>query len=92
MKDAEMSRAADFGIMLWDGKSKGTLNNILNLLEKQKEADVYFSPDRRFFSVKSRRDVEDLTAKCDSELKSRLDKTIKLSERTGARQGELNLL
>ena len=64
MKDAEMSRAADFGIMIWDGKSRGTLNNIFNLLEQRKEADVYFSPDRRFVSVKSIRDVEGLIGKC----------------------------
>lgn len=60
MKDAEMSRMADSGIMIWDGKSRGTLNNLLNLLEQGKEADVYFSPERRFFSVKSLGDVEGL--------------------------------
>ncbi|MCY4047934.1 MAG: hypothetical protein OXF42_07520 [Candidatus Dadabacteria bacterium] len=92
MKDAEMSRVADFGIMIWDGKSRGTLNNIFNLLEQRKEADVYFSPDRRFVSVKSLEDVEGLIGKCGYELKSRFGETIRFSEKTGVRQGELNLL
>ena len=28
LKDKQMSIDADFGLMIWDGKSKGTLNNI----------------------------------------------------------------
>src|SRR5438309_1680447 len=32
-KDLQMFKEADYGFMLWDGKSKGTLNNILNMLE-----------------------------------------------------------
>jgi len=35
-KDLAMSREAKCGLMLWDGKSKGTLNNILNLIAAEK--------------------------------------------------------
>ncbi|MFA5518694.1 MAG: hypothetical protein WDA74_05500 [Spirochaetota bacterium] len=28
LKDIEMANDADFGLMIWDGKSEGTLNNI----------------------------------------------------------------
>ncbi|MDL2304922.1 hypothetical protein LJC72_06240 [Bacteroides sp. OttesenSCG-928-D19] len=31
VKDKEMATDCDFGLMLWDGKSKGTKNNIDNL-------------------------------------------------------------
>src|SRR5262245_20166039 len=32
LKDREMAREADYGFMVWDGKSRGTLNNIRNLV------------------------------------------------------------
>jgi len=35
-KDKEMSQQADYGFMLWDGKSKGTLNNIINTLQRNR--------------------------------------------------------
>ena len=38
-KDLAMAREARCGVMFWDGKSKGTLNNIHNLLHEQNERD-----------------------------------------------------
>ena len=37
LKDIEMAKEADYGLMVWDGESKGTLNNILlmNKLNKK---------------------------------------------------------
>jgi hypothetical protein len=32
-KDLHMAREADYGFMIWDGQSSGTLSNILELLE-----------------------------------------------------------
>lgn len=32
-KDIAMAKDTDFGFMIWNGKSNGTLNNTLNLLE-----------------------------------------------------------
>ncbi len=31
LKDRAMAEAAEYGLMLWDGKSKGTVNNVVNL-------------------------------------------------------------
>jgi hypothetical protein len=31
LKDRVMTQAAEYGLMLWDGKSKGTVNNVVNL-------------------------------------------------------------
>ena len=45
-KDARMSDGADYGFFLWDGKSRGTLNNIIRLLRRHKNALVYLSPRR----------------------------------------------
>lgn len=92
MKDAEMSREADHGFMLWDGKSKGTLNNILNLLEQQKTALVYFSPTKEFVPVKSFVDLEALIAKCDEESRMYFDDKVKLSKRSNSQQGAINFV
>lgn len=40
-KDKAMAKDADFGLMVWDGKSKGTLNNMINLLLQEKSVLLY---------------------------------------------------
>jgi hypothetical protein len=40
-----MAQDAQCGVMLWDGKSKGTLNNIQELLSAGKKTLVYFAPE-----------------------------------------------
>jgi hypothetical protein len=35
-----MAIEADYGFVLWDGKSPGSLNNIIELLNKNKKAPV----------------------------------------------------
>lgn len=39
-KDIVMTNDADFGLMLWDGISRGTLCNIHDLQRQRKEVDV----------------------------------------------------
>ena len=63
-KDTVMSEEAGYGLMLWDGKSKGTLNNILNLLEQGKPVAVYFSPQKAFHDLQSRDDLKPLLRQC----------------------------
>jgi len=58
VKDLQMAREADYGFMVWDGRSRGTLNNILNLLGRRKNVLVFFSPDQSFHTI---RNVEDIT-------------------------------
>ncbi len=64
-KDKVMAAEADFGFVLWDGKSEGSINNILALLNKGKKAVVYFSPRKKFFNVKSADDALALIQICD---------------------------
>jgi len=64
-KDAAMSKEAQCGVMFWDGKSKGTLNNILSLMGARKKTLVYFSPDKAFYVLASEHDLQALLARCD---------------------------
>lgn len=51
-------------MMLWDGESKGTLNNIQNLLGAGKKSLVYFSPERAFYRLVTGDDLMGLVARC----------------------------
>jgi hypothetical protein len=49
LKDTAMATDASCGFMTWDGRSKGTLNNVLNLLQDGKVSVLYFSLEKLFF-------------------------------------------
>jgi hypothetical protein len=92
IKDQMMSDEADYGFMLWDAKSKGTLNNILNLIDRNKKVLVYFSPTKSFYTVKNKNDVSKLLEKCDTESLKKFDKIPKISKRIKLKQQELKLV
>lgn len=79
-KDLEMAKTTDHGFMLWDSKSKGTLNNIINLLKEDKPVVVYFSPTKEVLTLKKRSDLARLLGKCDYSLLDKFDKDLKVSD------------
>jgi len=52
-KDREMAREADFGLMIWDGKSPGTVLNVLRLAVAGKIAVLFSLPDKDVVNIKS---------------------------------------
>ena len=72
--DKAMANDADYGLMLWNGESKGTLNNIINLLTDSKKALVYFSPQNSFVYVDDFEKLEMLLAYCDDNTRVLFDK------------------
>jgi hypothetical protein len=64
-KDSVMATEAKCGVMLWDGKSKGTLKNILNLMGAGKRTLVYFSPTKAFYALGNESDFQGLLARCE---------------------------
>lgn len=89
-KDLIMSNEADYGFMLWDGKSKGTLNNILSLCEHNKKVLVYFSPTKSFHTLKNFDDLSDFLKPCDQESLRKFDKALGISTRIQSRQHQFN--
>ena len=63
-KDQAMVDTAAYGLMLWDGESKGTLNSVINMVRQDKPVVVYFAPKKTFQNVRSADDVIDLLSKC----------------------------
>jgi adenine-specific DNA-methyltransferase len=71
-KDAAMAREADYGLMLWDGASAGTLVNVARLVALRRPVVVYVSPQRRFLTLKSREDLAALLASCPTPVRTRV--------------------
>lgn len=64
MKDKAMADNADYGFMLWNGESKGTLNNIITLLNNNKKVLVYFLPQNTFVCISNFEKLNELLNYC----------------------------
>lgn len=62
VKDRVMAEAAEYGLMLWDGKSKGTINNVVSLSRRNKLVVVYVAPAKSFQTVRSFEDLKEVLA------------------------------
>ena len=60
VKDKAMAADCDYGFMIWDGSSTGTLSNAIELVERNKIAVVYISKTKQFFNIKNVQDIEKL--------------------------------
>jgi adenine-specific DNA-methyltransferase len=58
-KDRAMATEATVGLMLWDGKSHGTLMNVLRLAAAGKPVVIHVEPEKSFVEIRT---SEDLTA------------------------------
>jgi adenine-specific DNA-methyltransferase len=68
-KDREMAREADFGLMIWDGKSAGTVLNVLRLVRAGKIAVLFSVPDKHAINIKTAADWEAFLNRCSDELR-----------------------
>ena len=59
-KDIEMARASDFGFMIWDCKSTGTLSNVFELLNDGKKSVVFINKLKNFITISGKQDMENL--------------------------------
>jgi adenine-specific DNA-methyltransferase len=67
-KDREMAKRADFGLMIWDGKSAGTALNVLRLVRAGKKAVLLNIPQKEAVAFKAARDWAAFLSRCDREL------------------------
>ena len=66
-KDIAMGMDADCGFMIWDGKSKGTLRNIIQLILDHKFVLIYLAPHQALIPVRDRKKLERLIERCPQE-------------------------
>ncbi|MCL2437185.1 MAG: hypothetical protein FWD00_04015 [Clostridiales bacterium] len=63
-KDIAMANQADYGFMVWNGESKGTLHNIINLIAQKKTCLVYLTTHNQFFSIDNEEKCLQLLSLC----------------------------
>lgn len=59
-KDKAMAADCDYGFMVWDTNSTGTLSNVIELVDKNKVGLVYINKTKDFIKVKNVQDIETL--------------------------------
>ncbi|OYW76223.1 MAG: hypothetical protein B7Z37_09860 [Verrucomicrobia bacterium 12-59-8] len=59
-KDIEMAKAADFGLMIWDTKSTGTLTNVLEILARNKKSVVFINKAKSFKTIRTVTELDEL--------------------------------
>lgn len=63
-KDMAMAISADYGFMIWDGSSRGTLNNIINLVSQNKKVLVYATIFHEMFVIGTISQLNSLLVHC----------------------------
>jgi len=77
-KDIEMARVADYGLMIWDTKSTGTLSNVIELLRQKKKALVFVNKEKVFVSVGDVHQLQELVTHMSEHAMNKADEKIGL--------------
>jgi hypothetical protein len=85
-KDRAMSNEATYGFMVWDGKSTGTLLNVLRLLRQDKKVVVYNVPERRFSELKAYTQWHGFMAAYGTALRNETEQKAALEDRANKRE------
>lgn len=64
-KDRVMVEEADYGLMLWDGKSRGTLTNVVDLVRQGRPVVVYVAPAKAFATLHEPEQLADFIRRFD---------------------------
>lgn len=78
-KDVEMARNSDYGLMIWDCKSTGTLSNVLELLSEKKKSLVFVNKKREFITVADVSGLDQLVSMMSEHARSKAEEKIGLS-------------
>lgn len=77
-KDIKMAETGDYGLMIWDTKSTGTLSNVIELLKRKKKTVVFINKDKNFKTVSDIQNFEDLVMVMSESARIKADQKIKL--------------
>ncbi len=77
-KDRAMSKEATVGLMIWDGKSVGTLLNVYRLINLQKKALMFSLLEKRFCEFSSTLEWESFLASREFGLQHKIEQRTKL--------------
>lgn len=78
-KDLEMARNSDYGLMVWDCKSTGTLSNVIELLREKKKSVVFVNKNKDFVTVSDKDSLEHLVAFMSDHARAKAEEKIGLT-------------
>jgi len=82
-KDRAMTQEADIGLMVWDGKSPGTLLNAMRLMSMEKKVVIYIVPDRQFREFRRQDEWQTFFASCEVDLRRKVERRAAREIRAG---------
>lgn len=80
-KDIQMAKKCDYGFMIWDSKSTGTLSNVYELLRQDKKSLVFVNKLKSFIKTTNIDEFERLTSFMSSRAFEKADKKIQLRKK-----------
>ena len=83
-KDLAMADIADYGLMIWDNKSTGTLSNVIELLAREKKSLVFVNKEKNFSAISSVEHLEILIGNMSDFSQKKADKKIGVNKRISA--------
>ena len=80
-KDISMSEDCDYGLMIWDSKSTGTLNNVIALLSQGKSSLVFVNKNKEFYEISKVSSIETLLSVMSESALAKADEKIRLKHK-----------
>ena len=71
-----MAEEADYGLMLWDGKSRGTLRSIVDLVRQEKPVVVYIAPAGSFCTLRQSGELSEMLSRVDPVVLQGIDREL----------------
>ena len=83
-KDLEMAKNSDFGLMVWDCKSTGTLSNVIELLKAKKKSVVFVNKNKDFVTISNKSGLDHLLHLMSEHARAKAEEKIGLSAKITA--------
>ncbi|WP_373796946.1 hypothetical protein [Neisseria dentiae] len=90
-KDIKMAEEADYGLMIWDTKSTGTLNNVIELLKLNKKSAVFINKNKEFMAIKTPEHLEALIGYMSPAAITKADKKINIHKKISELKNQIPL-
>ncbi|WP_445354224.1 hypothetical protein ACJJI5_12695 [Microbulbifer sp. EKSA008] len=79
-KDMEMANDCDYGFMIWDRSSTGTLSNVIELTKREKYSLIYIKNTSEFIKIKCVDDIDKLRLLMSQSAIDKANKKIKFED------------
>ena len=80
-KDLVMAKKCDYGLMVWDSKSTGTLSNVYEILTQNKRSLIFVNKLKKFYTVSDSSSFERLISVMSEAAFLKADQKIKLKDK-----------